>query len=268
MKQLYDWGSLNSEHISIVNQLCNKWDKLIGENKQERYYQSFLAEHAGFFLSDWNAKLVISKLKMGSELECDFVIVKDGFSAGTIYEFIEIEKPGSRLFTKNGIPSKDFNTSLQQIRDWRRWLIENKGYFKKFLPTVNTKILSDSQIKFKIVIGRRDEQISLEKRNQIANENQIEIRSFDSLADKLRSDLIHGELWHQREDKGYVYLINKISSPFLKAITDSSWKELCDSKSIPPSHFYSNVDSSISEHLKFNKLFEEYKKLVHSNYFL
>jgi hypothetical protein len=259
--KLYDWTELNSVHHSIITRLCRDWEGLIDENKNERFYQNFLAEHAGFFLSDWNANLVISKLKMGSELECDFVVVKDGHSAGTIYEFIEIEKPGSKLFTKDGIPSKDFNTSLQQIRDWRRWLIENKGYFKKFLPSLNTRVLNDSQIKFKIIIGRRSERINLEKRNQIANENNIEIRSFDSLSDKLRGSLIHGELWHQRKDKESFSLINKISSPFLKAITDSSWKKLCESKSIPSGHFYSNVDSSIYKHLKFNKLFDLYKNL-------
>ncbi len=190
------------------------------------------------------------------------MVVKDGYSEGTIYEFIEIEKPGSRLFTKDGIPSKDFNTSLQQIRNWRRWLIENKSYFKKFLPTVNTKILNNSKITFKIIIGRRNEEISLEKRNQIANENNIQIRSFDSLADKLKSNVIRNELWNRRDDKNDKILINRMSSPFLKAITDSAWKELCNTRSVPDSHFYSNIDSSISKYLKFNKLFNNYRSLL------
>lgn len=260
--KLYNWETLNFEHQAIINKLCLDWEKLIDENKNERYYHNFLSEHAGFFFSDWNSNLAISKLKMGSELECDFVVVKDGYSEGTMYEFIEIEKPGSRLFTKDGIPSKDFNTSMQQIRNWRRWLIENKSYFKKFLPTVNTKILSDTKVAFKIIIGRRNEGMNLEKRNQIADENNIQIRSFDSLTDKLKSNVIRHELWNQRDDKNYITLINRMSSPFLKAITDSAWKELCNTRIVPDSHFYSNIDSSISKYLKFNKLFNDYRGML------
>jgi hypothetical protein len=69
--KLYNWETLNFEYQSIINKLCLDWEKLIDENKNERYYHNFLSEHAGFFFSDWNSNLVISKLKMGSELECD-----------------------------------------------------------------------------------------------------------------------------------------------------------------------------------------------------
>lgn len=166
MSELYNWDVLHTSQFDIVPTVLKKWKKLLDENLPERAYQSFLAEHAGFFLTDnYAGYAVISKLKLGAEFESDFVIIRDGFSNGTIYEFVEIEKPSSKLFTSSGIPATDFNTALQQIRDWRNFLKKNKTYFSKFLPTTSTRVIHDSNIKFKIIIGRRENQRNdIEKR--------------------------------------------------------------------------------------------------------
>lgn len=131
-----------------------------------------------------NSYLAISKLKLGSEYETDFVIVKEGYSNGTIYELIEIESPHTALFDKSGKPTAKFNAALQQIRDWKRFLINNKPIFKRILPTTNTRIISNSRLRFKIIIGRRTHDLDqLEKRRQISEEENIEIISFDRLTE-------------------------------------------------------------------------------------
>jgi hypothetical protein len=44
------------------------------------------------------------------------------------YLFVEIEKPRVRLFNKNGDQSADFTHALQQIRDYLKWVADNKAF--------------------------------------------------------------------------------------------------------------------------------------------
>ena len=256
---MHDWLSLNKTRKDIVTELIRDWNNLLDKKEKEEVYHSFLAEHAGFFLADETAFAVISKLKLGAELETDFVIIRDGYSNGTIYEFIEIEKPWSGLFNEKGIPSKDFNTSLQQIRDWKRWLIDNKSYFRKYLPTANTRVINNSNLKFKIVIGRRDNPIiNLEKRFQIASDNNIEIRSFDSLTDKLSSRFFMPYSTLNDKEKLSDDILAKIVNPFNKALTDSDWRQLCDNIRIPATHIYSQISDLLVDKLKNNELYKRF----------
>jgi hypothetical protein len=168
---------------------------------KERHYHEYLRQTAGLFLADWNSPIIISKMKLGAEYETDFVIVKDEHSNGARYELIELETPHTQLFDKKGFPTAAFNSSLQQVRDWRRWLINNKSMFKKILPTINTQIVSDSKVNFTIVIGRRTDNAGiLEKRNQIAEENNIKIISYDRLTEyfKNRSFDVRWCPWNMR----------------------------------------------------------------------
>lgn len=252
---MYDWTKLNKSKKNIVAKLLDDWQQLIEQKKSENDYHSFLVNHSGFFLSDFNSLIAISKLKLGSEFETDFVIIKDGFSKGTIYEFIEIEKPWSKLFTGKGIPSIDLNTSLQQIRDWRRWLTENKDYFKKYLPTSNTRVIQNSNLKFKIITGRRNlTELEINKREQISSENNVEIRSFDSLTDYLKNRIFLPYSLLDDKEKLNDDVLVQIVNPFSMAISDSDWREICDNTRIPRTHIYSNISDLLIKKMKSNNL--------------
>jgi hypothetical protein len=256
---MHDWTLLNKSRKDLISKLISDWNELLDKKEKEEVYHSFLSEHAGFFLADETAFAVISKLKLGSELETDFVIIRDGYSNGTIYEFIEIEKPWSKLFNDKGIPSNDFNTSLQQIRDWKRWLIDNKSYFRKYLPTANTRVVNNSNLKFKIIIGRRESPINdFEKRLQIGSENNVEIRSFDSLTDKLSSRFFMPYSTLNDKEKLSDDILTKIANPFSKALTDSDWRELCDNVRIPATHVYSQISDLLVDKFKNNELYRKY----------
>ncbi|NDW18275.1 DUF4263 domain-containing protein [Dysgonomonas sp. 216] len=220
------------------DQVKNEWLELLNHDYNELKYHEYIKDNAGFFFTDFACYLTISKLKLGSEYEVDFVNIKDRWSNGIEYEFIEIEKPSSQLFTSAGVPAKDFNNALQQIRDWKRYLIENKSYFRKFLPFYNTRVLNDSCLKFTIIIGRRNDlAINVEKRNQIAQEANIEIRSFDYLTNLL--DKNENNIYPCLDsDYGDEYE-RSLTSPLFKAITDSDWKKFCQNR-VMITHFYKN----------------------------
>ncbi|WP_336964123.1 Shedu anti-phage system protein SduA domain-containing protein [Chryseobacterium contaminans] len=221
------------------SQKIQEWENLLSKKLLENNYQTYLTENAGIFLSDDDCHLVISKLKLGSELETDFITLSDGFSNGNIFEFIEIKQPSAKLFTDKGLMTAEFNRATQQIRDWKRWLMDNRNWMGKYLPTVNTRISNPTHFKFKIIIGRRlSNHYEVEKRNQIAEEIGAEIRSFDYLTDKIKRREFYPIAWLRDGTPGHYE--KELANPFYKAFTDSEWKKFCNSQKVASSHFYSD----------------------------
>ena len=258
----YDWSKLTQ--TEIYRDVLSRWESLV-DNKalKEKDYQEFLRTHPAIFLTITESYLVISKLKLGSEHETDFVVVREGYSNGTIYELIEIESPHTKLFDSSGKPSSKFNMALQQVRDWKRWLVDNKNQFKRILPTINTKVLQNSRIQFKIIIGRRtDDLLELEKRSQIADTEKIEIISFDRLTDIARkrrsfqnessisSGQMHFNVTYEQE--------NELANPFFECITDSEWRKMCYKGS---THFHTGQLENILKTRTYNEYFDKFKRL-------
>lgn len=253
---IYDWQSLEKRNKAIFDRVHNDWKVLLDGNHNELVYHKFISQHSGFFFSDFNCYLTISKLKLGSEYEADFVNIRDKRSNGVEYEFIEIEKPGSLLFTQAGIPGNDLNNAIQQIRDWKRFLIDDKSFFRKFLPGNNTRVITNSFLKFSIIIGRRTENDFLnDKRSQIAAETGVEIRSFDYLTDLLQRRCFYNFPVLDSELGDYVE--NHIENPFVMAVSDSKWKDFCRG-GVNTSHFYKNNLKAIIQMRKNNELFKEF----------
>ncbi|WP_347073333.1 Shedu anti-phage system protein SduA domain-containing protein [Bacteroides thetaiotaomicron] len=249
-----DWYSQITDKDFKKN-LLFEWEKLLSGNYTENHYQRFLSDNAGIFLAGSNCHLVISKLKLGSELETDFINLSDGFSNGNLYELIEIKRPNVELFTEKGTIAADFNRAIQQIRDWKRWLIDNPNWVKKHLSTVNTRIIHQSNFKFKIIIGRRiTNPHDIDKRNQIAHEIGAEIRSFDYLTDRLRTREFFPNAWLQN---GINYYEENLANPFFKAFTDSQWKKFCSSGHVHEFHFYSYHYEQILKMRKYSKLLKK-----------
>ena len=263
METEYNWSALGGSRSYIVEKLICTWDDLLNQNLHERDYHSFLAEYAGFFLADHFANIVISKLKISTSFETDFVVVHDGFSEGNIYELIEIEKPSSKLFNSKGIPTADFNTAMQQIRDWRNILLVKRKRLPTFLPTLSSCGIHPNNFRFTIIIGRRGDlsEKDIEKRMDIEHESGIKIKTFDRLTDELRRRMFmnyfepHNSIYHCDRIE-----YNHILNPFNKAFTDSEWKKVCSENKICRSSIYTRVSDVLSRYSKQNDLFKEFQK--------
>ncbi|SHN45108.1 Shedu anti-phage system protein SduA domain-containing protein [Chitinophaga sp. CF418] len=260
---IYNWSKLTQ--TEIYRDILSQWESLVNNKAlKEKDYQEFLRTHPAIFLTIIESYLVISKLKLGSDYETDFVVVREGYSDGTIYELIEIESPHTKLFDSSGKLSSKFNSALQQIRDWKRWLIDNKSQFKKILPTINTKVLQNSRLQFKIIIGRRtDDLLELEKRRQIAETEKIEIISFDRLTDiakrrrnfqnesTISSAQMHFNVTYEQE--------NELANPFFECITDSEWRKMCYKGG---AHFHTNQLENILRTRTYNEHFDKFRNLI------
>jgi hypothetical protein len=256
---MYNWRKIKES--KILEEVKNEWADLLNDNsRKEQDYHSFIQKWPAIFLCSYYSYLAISKLKLGSDYETDFVVVKDGYSSGTIYELIEIETPHTSLFDSKGMPTSRFNYALQQIRDWKRWQMDNRSAFKNILPTTSTKMLKHSKINFKIIIGRRtDNQEHVEKRNQIAELEDVEIISFDRLTDIIERDTVFSVLaetqpWIENHER------NELANPFHVCITDSEWRKICRKGH---SHIYSNLVEEILEIRTYNEYFEKFKRSIY-----
>lgn len=259
---VYDWESL--VEMPLYQKILDDWCELLDNDKlKEAAYHDFLAAAPFFFLTNDDSYLVISKLKLGSEYETDFVVVKEGYSDGTIYELIEIESPHTSLFNKSGIPTAKFNSALQQIRDWKRFLINNKPAFKRALPTLNTRVISDSRLRFKIIIGRRPDNLEeIEKRRQISESENVDIISFDRLteiAQKRRIFWNDPTLFSSQMDQLDYERKNALANPFARCISDAQWKGFWKRASF---HFYSRMVDEILRSRTYNRYFDEFKKSI------
>jgi hypothetical protein len=259
---MYNWNILNDKKCNIIKSFVKKWDSLLKDkNKNEQFYQKFLSDHAGLFFGDDNTSLIISKLKLGCDYETDFVLLRDDYSNGILYELIEIESPHSKPFNKTGEPSARLTKAIQQIHDWKDWLLENRNTFSRLFPNDNKRIIRDSSLRYKIIIGTRENSsLHLEKRNQLSNEIKISIRSFDSVADYLRKRPFKNFLDNFSSEINSLNSKNRndLANPFYKAINDGEWRNR--SKLKDSVHYtFCNNDFILSSR-RFNILFDNFKK--------
>lgn len=261
IKQHYKWSELNNSKSGIIKTILANWEELLDKNLHESVYHSFLAEYAGFFLSDLFANIIISKLKISTSFETDFVVVHDGFSGGNVYELIEIEKPSSKLFNSKGIPSADFNTALQQVRDWKNTLLVKRKRLPTFLPTFSQYGIHPNNFKFTIIIGRRDSltEKDLERRADIEYETGIKIKTFDRLTDELKRRRFFND-FEPHDNVHYCPHIdyNHILNPFNRAFSDSDWKKICAENKISRSDIYTRDSSILCKYAKQAEIFKEF----------
>jgi hypothetical protein len=165
-----------------------EWKELLNSRASEAAFHSFLSAHAGQFLclSPFQA-VVVSKLKLGSSHETDFVIVEDDFSEGIKYTFVEIEVPHAKLFTKGNRPSYRLNTAMAQVNSWIQWLETYKEVARDLLPSFPVRHGAPPKYRFIIVIGRRTPEqgefpdSKVIDRAWLSKNSGIEVRSFDFL---------------------------------------------------------------------------------------
>ena len=227
----YRWSLLTDEARDILESIRTGWSHLLNERLSEEAYHSYLTENAGCFLNyPWEICVAISKLRLGADFTTDFVIGRDGCSAGNTYELVEIETPYDPPFTQKGNPSARLSAAIQQIQNWRRWITENRAEVRKLLPAFGVRTMrSGPNFKFKIIIGNRENSERwLDRRNDLAKDLGIEIRSFEYFSEFIERDFFPDltNLGSAEE----LYLPNSrrnmLANPFFVAYSDSAWRRL------------------------------------------
>jgi Domain of unknown function (DUF4263) len=157
MSDYVKWSELGFAKRKVLNSIIKKWDVLIsGKHINEHRIHQFLDKHAHIFFRDYiGFATVISKLRFGAEHISDFVVVYDNWSNGVRYKFIEIERPDTPPFTKNGVATARLSRAIQQVLSWKTWLNEHRTEAKRLFPSHFHHTEAQPVFEFEIVIGTR-----------------------------------------------------------------------------------------------------------------
>jgi hypothetical protein len=235
------WSSLRGPLKSIVDGVVDDWNSLLDDSSaKEQAYQAFLRENAGFTLVDrFGCVLAISQLRFGADLVSDFVLAHERGSLGFQYDLVEIESPHTPAFTSAGRPSARLSEALQQIRDWKQWISVNRALAKQMFPSKEFQLMDIASFSFKIFIGRRsDSQQYKNKLLQLGQESGVEIRSFDSISDRINIRLFF-DLFDSGAPESYrlsVETRNRLANPFNEALRGAAWRRLITDARFVPYH--------------------------------
>ena len=116
-----------------------EFTRLLDSKARESKLQEFLASHSYFFsgmIDVYSPSPLYAKVKLGHDYEVDFAwLYFDSF--GPEWRLVEIENPGSALFTKSGEPSSALSHAMQQARDWCAWVHDHAEYARKLMPQIS-----------------------------------------------------------------------------------------------------------------------------------
>ena len=261
--EILPWSLLNAEARPIVREFMASWEMLLQDrDSTEHDYHKLIAEHpAFFFLQEYQ---LVSKPELGSEHRADFVLAADQMSAGIHYRFIEIESPHAVAYTASGNPSARLTHAIQQVMDWKRWIKSNRGQYKKLFPSNYLGVQEFDNLSYCIYIGRRDQSSRLTAlRNEFSKGVGIEIRSFDSLMDRLRDLGFWDLVSPPGSDSGDLDIVmqNRLGNPFLKAYSWQAWKDMVLKGEFVCAHFLAENAVALLKHRSENSSLRRFLRI-------
>lgn len=154
MRDLKKWAdSKVLSPRSVPKALVDEFERVLGDAKDERPIQTFLAGHRELLcpLSEpGGAVWCLDRPRLGAERIPDFLLASNS-SIGFRWTLIELEGPNEAIMTKGGMPAKKLAGAMKQIRDWRGWIRDNVSYARDELGFTDIH----AECRSVIIIGRR-----------------------------------------------------------------------------------------------------------------
>lgn len=175
-----NWLTITREQVDSLRQAIESATKeedlqrYLAENKQ------FLIQHLG----GGHGRYVHVKPRLGADLIPDFLIAETS-SIGIEWHGVELESPLAQYFTASGQPTSQLTHSVQQIIDWRSWLLSNIAYARNPVSERGLALIGiTNDLPSMILIGRRTSEIPErfnDYRRDIKTQSNIEIHTYDWL---------------------------------------------------------------------------------------
>lgn len=135
---------------------------------------------------------VIPEYQLGAEYRLDYLLIGKN-SLGYQFVFVEFEDVNVDYKLKRINSETDkVRKGINQIRDWKRWVEQNKGYF---LSSEGIKEFANNislwGFHYCLVVGRRDrmDDMSNQLRGEMQKDTGVKIMSYDRLVDYV--ELLH-----------------------------------------------------------------------------
>ena len=176
-----DWDQITESDVASLQ-------KLLCRNPKEPKMHRFLEDNPKFLIQVLGAghgRYQLSKKRLGSEFVPDFLVAEMS-SIGMEWYAVEIESPRKSPHNKDGSFNKHLNHAINQIRDWREWLMNNIDYARRPKNEDGLGLVGiDPRVAGIIIIGRRSNFPPRYNkfRRQLIDQNRIVIHSYDWLVD-------------------------------------------------------------------------------------
>ena len=172
----------------------DEFERVISLAEDERPIQHFLENHQHVLTALLGDRTCYCRPRprLGSEYVPDFLIAGVD-SLGIRWVLVELETPGSGVYLNDGRQfDQKVRKGLSQIVDWRHWLDENLAYARAFKPNDGLGLVDiRPNPPAMVLVGRRSQlnAVTDAARHQQAEQNGIEVQTYDRLLDRLRGGM-------------------------------------------------------------------------------
>lgn len=180
----YENDSQCSVHTSAA---LTELESLLDSNPPEAAVHEFFERHprflpeAGFLHNGIHDDVVISKMPLHNDFVTDFAYVNVNSQYARVI-CLEIERPGLKLFTRDGEFTSEFTRARQQILDWNLWAQHNVKDALKYFGRYGQHLLGPHNhvsLHSILIVGRRSQLTTRKRRERWAAEGAIMPRSVD-----------------------------------------------------------------------------------------
>lgn len=181
----------DSSNTELTEALAHFESKLAEANDEQPIQQLFETYPVilGSLLGR-SPRYLIPRPNLAGKYIPDFLLV-DIDSQGAHWTFIELESPSAKIYIKGGKMFSDrARTGIEQIREWRRWVADNRDLARKPKREGGFGYADIDDHAQGLVILGRDHHL-VEKgdpiRRQLKNENNISLRTYDGILKQIYS---------------------------------------------------------------------------------
>jgi hypothetical protein len=195
-----EWlGRFIARRPSPIGNLVERFEDVVEHARREEDLQKFLTKNP-FILSEQlpHGTHVVPKFRFGGRYVSDFLI-SEVTSGGTFWILVELEPANADLVTQGGQLSQRVREGVQQVRDWRDWLDQNRDLASRPVSQNGLGLGAVQGVSGWVVVGRRSKVTPRfnQLRQQVFDGSNIEVKTYDRLLEWFRKRADHWKAWDQ-----------------------------------------------------------------------
>ncbi len=185
-----------------ISGLAKRFESVLDAATREEDVQQFLAENP-FILAQQlpHCYHVIPKFRFGGEFVSDFLLAEMP-SSGPTWVLVELEPVDAQLVTASGQLAERVRGGVQQVKDWRDWLLNNRDMATRPHSKNGLGLSEIDDVWGWVIVGRRMQVTPRfnQLRKQILNDSRIEIMTYDRILEWFKKRAEHWERWERDSD--------------------------------------------------------------------
>jgi hypothetical protein len=182
-----------------ISGLVERFTDVVDTAEREEDIQKFLAANP-YILAEQlpHCHFVIPKFRFGGKYVSDFLLPEMA-SSGTTWILVELEPANTQLVTRSGHLAERVRQGLQQVKDWRDWLMDNRDEAIRAQNRNGLGLEEMEDVCGWVVVGRRNQVNDRfnQLRNQVWRESRIQIMTYDRLIERFKARADHWQNWEQ-----------------------------------------------------------------------